>query len=94
MIEEEENLEAGEIGKMVSEAIVSTGGDVRLVAIADLQSYLKWKERQPLLELQWDFEAVSVPSGGPALSLHGFLVSPVTGYHFWKYASLLSRFDR
>ena len=70
MIEEEEHLEAGEIGKMVSEAIVSTGGDVRLVAIADLQSYLKWKERQPLLELQWDFQAVSVPSGGPALSLH------------------------
>ena len=55
MIEEEKDLEAREIGKMVSEVIVSTGGEVRLVAIANVQSYLKWKEWQPLLELQWDF---------------------------------------
>ncbi|CAA7407414.1 unnamed protein product [Spirodela intermedia] len=59
-----------EVGRLLSELRATGGGMVWLVAVADLQTYMNWKKRQPSLELQWGLQPVSVPSGGLALSLH------------------------
>lgn len=59
-----------EVGRLLSELRAAGGSKVWLVAVADLQTYMNWKKRQPSLELQWGLQPVSVPSGGLALSLH------------------------
>ncbi|KDP41115.1 hypothetical protein JCGZ_03245 [Jatropha curcas] len=58
-----------EIGKIVSE-YSNSNSKVWLMATASYQTYMKCQMRQPPLELQWAFQAVSVPSGGLGLSLH------------------------
>ncbi|XP_078438499.1 protein SMAX1-LIKE 5-like [Wolffia australiana] len=65
IIEEDDGVVA-QVGRLLSEF----RGEVSLVAIADLQTYLKWKLKQPRLKLQWALQALPVPCGGPALSLH------------------------
>ncbi|XVE98871.1 hypothetical protein REPUB_Repub03eG0146000 [Reevesia pubescens] len=58
-----------EIGRLLSDYNFSNT-KVWLVATASYQTYLKCQMRQPPLEVQWAFQAVSVPSGGLGLSLH------------------------
>jgi len=59
-----------EIGRLVSD-YGSSNTKVWLMATASYQTYMKCQIRQPPLEVQWALQAVSVPSGGLGLSLHG-----------------------
>lgn len=59
-----------EIGRLMSE-YSSSNTKVWLMATANYQTYMKCQMRQPSLEIQWALQAVSVPSGGLGLSLHG-----------------------
>ncbi|KAI3879507.1 hypothetical protein MKW92_000884 [Papaver armeniacum] len=59
-----------EIGRLISD--FSSSSKVWLMATADYQTYMKCQVKQPYsLEMQWFLQAVSVPSGGLGLSLHG-----------------------
>ncbi|KAI3974501.1 hypothetical protein MKX01_017994 [Papaver californicum] len=59
-----------EIGRLISD--FSTSSKVWLMATANYQTYMKCQTKQPYsLEMQWFLQAVSVPSGGLGLSLHG-----------------------
>ncbi|XP_021891477.1 protein SMAX1-LIKE 4 [Carica papaya] len=59
-----------EIGRLISE-YNSVNSKVWFMATASYQTYTKCQMRQPPLEIQWNLQAVSVPSGGLGLSLHG-----------------------
>ncbi|KAJ9141302.1 hypothetical protein P3X46_031850 [Hevea brasiliensis] len=59
-----------EIGRLISE-YSSSNTKVWLMATASYQTYMRCQMRQPPLEIQWALQAVSVPSGGLGLSLHG-----------------------
>jgi ATP-dependent Clp protease ATP-binding subunit ClpA len=63
-----------EIGRLVSD-YGSSNTKVWLMATASYQTYMKCQIRQPPLEVQWALQAVSVPSGGLGLSLHGSRLS-------------------
>ncbi|XP_058113622.1 protein SMAX1-LIKE 4-like [Magnolia sinica] len=56
----------GEIGRLLSDF----NGKVWLMATANYQTYMRSQMRTPPLEIQWSLQAVAVPSGGLALSLH------------------------
>ncbi|OVA07526.1 Clp [Macleaya cordata] len=59
-----------EIGRLISD-FSSSNSKVWLMATANYQTYMKCQIKQPPLEIQWALQAVSVPSGGLGLSLHG-----------------------
>lgn len=59
-----------EIARLVSD-YGSSNSKVWLMGTASYQTYTKCQIRQPPLEVQWALQAVSVPSGGLGLSLHG-----------------------
>ncbi|KAF8389414.1 hypothetical protein HHK36_026109 [Tetracentron sinense] len=59
-----------EIGRLLSD-YSCLNSKVWLMATANYQTYMKCQMKQPSLETQWDIQAVSVPSGGLSLSLHG-----------------------
>ncbi|XP_050218834.1 protein SMAX1-LIKE 4-like [Mercurialis annua] len=61
----------GEIGKLLSEYNSCSNIRVWLMGTASYQTYMRCQMRQPSLEIQWSLQAVSVPSGGLGLSLHG-----------------------
>ncbi|BBG92765.1 Double Clp-N motif-containing P-loop nucleoside triphosphate hydrolases superfamily protein [Prunus dulcis] len=64
-----------EISRLVSDYENSSNSSskpkVWLMATASYQTYMRCQMRQPPLEIQWCLQAVSVPSGGLGLSLHG-----------------------
>ncbi|KAM4131464.1 hypothetical protein ACJW30_01G177900 [Castanea mollissima] len=61
-----------EIGRLVSDfGSSNSNSKVWLMGTASYQTYMRCQIRQPPLELQWALQAVSVPSGGLGLSLHG-----------------------
>ncbi|MCL7041255.1 hypothetical protein MKW94_012041 [Papaver nudicaule] len=59
-----------EIGRLISDF---SSSKVWLLATANYQTFMKCQAKQPYesLEMQWFLQAVSVPSGGLGLSLHG-----------------------
>ncbi|KAA8535828.1 hypothetical protein F0562_030852 [Nyssa sinensis] len=59
-----------EIGRLLSD-YSSSSTKVWLMATANYQTYMKCQMREPPLEIQWGLQAISVPSGGLGLSLHG-----------------------
>ncbi|OWM86948.1 protein SMAX1-LIKE 4 [Punica granatum] len=66
-----------EIGKLISDNDHGISGSpssprVWVLGTASFQTYMKCQMKfQPPLDLQWGLQAVSVPSGGLGLSLHG-----------------------
>lgn len=83
-----------EIGKLASYDRYGTSGSppsprVWVVGTASFQTYMKCQIRfQPPLDLQWGIQAVSVPSGGLGLSLHGpRSVKPIIIYTHSTYKS-------
>ncbi|XP_057467527.1 protein SMAX1-LIKE 4-like [Actinidia eriantha] len=65
-----------DIGRLVCEwANSSNTKKVWLMGTANYQTYMRCQMRQPSLEIQWSLQAVSVPSGGLGLSLHGTTTS-------------------
>ncbi|WCJ42304.1 Double Clp-N motif-containing P-loop nucleoside triphosphate hydrolases superfamily protein [Euphorbia peplus] len=63
-----------EIGKLVSDL---NGKKIWLMGSASYQTYMRCQMRQPPLEIQWGLQAVSVPSGGLGLTLHGSSIQVV-----------------
>ncbi|XP_002519404.2 protein SMAX1-LIKE 4 [Ricinus communis] len=59
-----------ETGRLLSDYSCSNAR-VWLMATANYQTYMRCQMRQPSLEIEWALQAVSVPSGGLGLSLHG-----------------------
>ncbi|KAF2317226.1 hypothetical protein GH714_018138 [Hevea brasiliensis] len=59
-----------ELGRLLSD-YSSSNTKVWLMATASYQTYMRCQMRLPPLEIQWSLQAVSVPSGGLGLSLHG-----------------------
>ncbi|GFZ09157.1 double Clp-N motif-containing P-loop nucleoside triphosphate hydrolases superfamily protein [Actinidia rufa] len=67
-----------DIGRLVCEwANSSNTKKVWLMGTANYQTYTRCQMRQPSLEIQWSLQAVSVPSGGLGLSLHGTTTRPL-----------------
>ncbi|XP_022888232.1 protein SMAX1-LIKE 4-like [Olea europaea var. sylvestris] len=58
-----------EIGKLIS-WFNNSSTRVWLMTTANYQTYIKCQMKQPPLDLQWDLQPVSVPSGGLGLSLN------------------------
>ncbi|XP_022857210.1 protein SMAX1-LIKE 4-like isoform X1 [Olea europaea var. sylvestris] len=58
-----------EMGKLIS-WFNNSSTRVWLMAIANYQTYMKCQMKQPPLDLQWDLQPVSFPSGGLGLSLN------------------------
>ncbi|KAL2481823.1 Double Clp-N motif-containing P-loop nucleoside triphosphate hydrolase superfamily protein [Abeliophyllum distichum] len=58
-----------EMGKLIS-WYSNSSTRVWLMATANYQTYVKCQMKQPPLDVQWDLQPVSVPSGGLGLSLN------------------------
>ncbi|CAI9783378.1 unnamed protein product [Fraxinus pennsylvanica] len=58
-----------EMGKLIS-WFNNSSRRVWLMATANYQTYMKCQMKQPPLDVQWDLQPVSVPSGGLGLSLN------------------------
>ncbi|KAL0872958.1 hypothetical protein Bca101_022663 [Brassica carinata] len=58
-----------EIGRLVYD-YSNSGAKVWLLGTASYQTYMRCQMKQPPLDVQWAFQAVSVPSGGLSLALH------------------------
>ncbi|KAI0511098.1 hypothetical protein KFK09_011720 [Dendrobium nobile] len=82
-----------EVGRLLSEfksGINGLGGErgrIWVLASSSYKTYMRCKLINPSLESQWDLQAVLVPSGGLALSLHApcgmdSVVSKLRRYHF------------
>ncbi|XP_020582818.1 protein SMAX1-LIKE 4 [Phalaenopsis equestris] len=81
-----------EVGRLLSEiknGLNGVGGErgrVWVLAFSSYKTYMRCKLIKPLLESQWDLQAVLVPSGGLALSLQApcsmdSVVSKLKQYH-------------
>lgn len=59
-----------EVGRLLSDFSSCSNSKVWLMGVANYQTYMKCQMKTPPLEMQWSLQAVAVPSGGLALSLH------------------------
>ncbi|RWR91491.1 protein SMAX1-LIKE 4 [Cinnamomum micranthum f. kanehirae] len=59
-----------EVGRLLSDFSSCSNSKVWLMGVANYQTYMKCQMKTPPLEMQWALQAVAVPSGGLALSLH------------------------
>ncbi|CAN8326523.1 unnamed protein product [Cochlearia groenlandica] len=58
-----------EIGRLVYD-YSNSRAKVWLLGTASYQTYMRCQMKQPPLDVQWAFQAVSIPSGGLSLALH------------------------